>query len=196
MDEPRRWDPDSYLDWVREEIPAYDDLQEQLVGASVRVHAHRILDLGCGTGETARRLLDAHRHAELHGIDGSEQMVEAASRSLAGRPAHFRTVQLEHPLPAGGYDLIASALAVHHLTAADKRVLFDRVARALNPGGRFVLADVVVPDDPSDARIELSEYDRPSPIPDQLDWLQAAGLQPHLCWNDADLAVIAADRPA
>lgn len=196
MDEPRRWDPESYLDWVREEIPAYDELQEHLVGASVRVHAHRILDLGCGTGETARRLLDVHRHAELHGIDGSDEMVEAANQSLAGRPAHFRTGQLEHLLPAGGYDLIASALAVHHLTAADKRVLFDRVAQALNLGGRFVLADVVVPDDPSDARIELSEYDRPSPIPDQLDWLQATGLQPHLCWNDADLAVIAADRPA
>lgn len=195
MDEPRRWDPETYVDWVREEIPAYDELQERLVEASLRVHAHRILDLGCGTGETARRLLDAHQHAELHGIDGSEQMVEAASQSLAGRPAHFRAGQLEHPLPVGGYDLISSALAVHHLTAADKQVLFDRVAQALKPGGRFVLADVVVPDDPSDARIELSEYDRPSPIPEQLDWLQAAGLQPHLCWSDADLAVIAADRP-
>ncbi|MEX1142201.1 MAG: class I SAM-dependent methyltransferase [Thermoleophilaceae bacterium] len=196
MEAASRWNPDGYLAWVREEIPAYDELQDLLVDATRRVHAHRILDLGSGTGETARRLLDLHAHAELHGIDASEQMVEAASQSLAGRPAHFRTGQLEHPLPAGGYDLVTSALAIHHLTAADKRELFRRVAATLSPGGRFVLGDVVVPDDPSDIQIELSEYDRPSPIPDQLDWLQSTGLQPHLCWTDHDLAVIAADRPA
>lgn len=195
-DDGSRWSPDGYLEFVREEIPAYDDLQQHLVDASLRVHAHRILDLGSGTGETARRLLDAHPHAELHGIDASEQMLVAARESLAGRPAHFRAAQLEHPLPSGEYDLIASALTVHHLTPAEKRELFDRVAAILAPGGRFVLADVVIPDDPDDSATLLSDYDRPSSIPDQIEWLHATGLQPHLCWTHADLAVIAADRPA
>lgn len=195
-DDASRWSPDGYIEFAREEIPAYDDLQQHLVDASRRVHAHRILDLGSGTGETARRLLDAHPHAELHGIDASEQMLAAARESLAGRPAHFRTGQLEHPLPSGEYDLVASALAVHHLTPAEKRQLFERVAAILPPGGRFVLADVVIPDDPEDTVTILSDYDRPSSIPDHLDWLQAIGLEPHLCWTQADLAVIAADRPA
>lgn len=196
MAESRRWSPNGYLAWVREEIPAYDELQDQLVDATRRVHAHRVLDLGSGTGETARRLLDAHPHAELHGIDASDEMVAAAEDALAGRPAHFRTGQLDRPLPTGDYDLVSSALAVHHLTGAEKQQLFRRIAAILAPGGRFVLADVVVPDDPDDTRIELSDYDRPSPIPDQLDWLQSTGLEPHLCWTDHDLAVMAADRPA
>jgi tRNA (cmo5U34)-methyltransferase len=194
MDDPHRWDPDNYLAWVREEIPAYDRLQDELVAASRKVRARRILDLGSGSGETARRVLDAHPGADLLGIDASEQMLTAARAALDGRPATFRAAQLEHPLPAGPFDLVTSALAIHHLTAEDKRALYARVAAVLVPGGRFVLADVVLPDDP--AKIDLSEYDRPSGILDQIDWLRSAGLEPHLCWSDVDLALIAADLPA
>jgi tRNA (cmo5U34)-methyltransferase len=195
MDEVLRWDPTTYLDWVREEIPAYDQLQDELAAATRRVEARRILDLGTGSGETARRMLDAHPHAELHGLDASEQMLRAARDLLRGRRVQLHAGRLEDPLPAGSYDLVTSALAVHHLTPADKRDLFARVAATLAPDGRFALADVVIPDDPEDAVTDLSQYDRPSSIPDQLDWLQQAGLQPHLCWTHRDLAVLAADRP-
>jgi tRNA (cmo5U34)-methyltransferase len=195
VDELGRWTPDGYLEWVRREIPAYDRLQDRLVDATRKVVANRVLDLGTGTGETARRLLAAHPEAELVAIDGSEDMLTAARDNLAGKRVTFHTGRLEQPLPAGDFPLITSALAVHHLTAAEKRDLYARVAAALRPRGRFVLGDVVIPDDPADNTIELSDYDRPSPIGDQLDWLVDTGLEPHLCWSDKDLAVIAADKP-
>jgi tRNA (cmo5U34)-methyltransferase len=195
-DESSRWQPDGYLEWVRAGMPNYDRLQQELVGATRRLAPRRVLDLGTGTGETARHVMDAHPHAHLTGIDASEEMLAAARTALEGRPASFHVARLEAPLPAAGpFDLITSALTIHHLPAQQKQKLYSRVAAALVPGGRFVLADVVVPDDPADVEIELSEYDRPSPIPDQLDWLHDAGLQPHLCWSEKDLAVIAADRP-
>ena len=50
----------------------------------------------------------------------------------------------------GQFDLVFSALAVHHLDTAGMEDLFRRVAGVLSPGGRFVLGDVVVPRDPSD----------------------------------------------
>ena len=56
----------------------------------------------------------------------------------------------------GRFDLVASALAVHHLAPAEKRRLFGRVREALSPGGRFVLADVIVPINPADVTIELT----------------------------------------
>jgi tRNA (cmo5U34)-methyltransferase len=195
MDELGRWTPEGYLEWVRREIADYDRLQEALVDATRKVFATRILDLGSGTGETARRVMAAHPDAELIGVDGSEEMLVAASVSLAGKRVTFHAGRLEQPLPAGEFPLITSALAIHHLTAAEKQDLYSRIAEALRPRGRFVLGDVVIPDDPSDVTIELSDYDRPSPIGDQLDWLAAAGLQPHLCWTSKDLAVIAADKP-
>ena len=50
----------------------------------------------------------------------------------------------------GNIDLVVSALAVHHLDGAGKADLFARIAARRRSGGRFVLGDVVVPDDPAD----------------------------------------------
>jgi tRNA (cmo5U34)-methyltransferase len=92
--------------------------------------------------------------------------------------------------------LVVSALAVHHLDADGKRDLFRRVAGALRPGGRFVLADVVVPELDEDAVTPLSpEHDLPDRTDDQLRWLEGAGLRPHVAWVDKDLAVIVSEKP-
>ena len=195
MNDHLHWDPVSYLDWVREGMPAYDELQDRLADATRALDAQRVLDLGSGTGETARRVLDLHPRAQLIGVDASAEMLGAARTSLGGRRVTFHVGRLEDPFPSGPFDLVTSALAVHHLTASAKRDLYARVASALRPGGRFVLGDLVVPDDPADAHVELSEYDHPSPIADQLDWLERCGLEPHLQWTHQDLMVIAADRP-
>jgi tRNA (cmo5U34)-methyltransferase len=69
--------------------------------------------------------------------------------------------RLHDPLPEGSFDLVVSALAVHHLDGAGKADLFARVADRLRPGGRFVLGDVVVADDPADAVTPIDGvYDR------------------------------------
>lgn len=190
------WQPDSYLALMHEEIPDYELLQRELVAATAGIEAGAILELGVGTGETSRRVLDAHPAARLDGIDGSEEMLDAARATLAGRPVALHRAQLEAPLPAGPFDLVVSALAVHHLDGPAKADLFTRVRSALRPGGRFVLADVVVPDDPRDAVVALDEgYDLPSPVADQLVWLAAAGFEHgRVTWRRKDLAVLAAER--
>jgi tRNA (cmo5U34)-methyltransferase len=190
------WQPASYLALMREEIPDYEQVQGELVAATDRIAAEAILELGVGTGETSRRVLDAHPGARLHGLDASEEMLAAARAALAGRPVTLARARLEDPLPAGPFDLVVSALAVHHLDGPGKADLFVRVRAALRPGGRFVLADVVVPDDPRDAVIPLEPgYDLPSPVADQLAWLAAAGFeQRRVTWRRRDLAVLCADR--
>ncbi len=101
--------------------------------------------------------------------------------------------RLEEPLPEGEFDLVASALCVHHLDGAGKRDLFRRVRERLAPGGRFVLADVVVPADPADQVTELTPgFDLPDTVEDQLAWLAEAGLSTSLIWGHRDLAVILA----
>jgi tRNA (cmo5U34)-methyltransferase len=187
------WDPDAYLALMSAEVRGYERLQDELAAATIP--AARILDLGTGTGETARRVLDRHPGARLVGLDESEGMLGAARAALAGRPAELRAGRLEDPLPPGPFGLVVSALAVHHLDGPGKAGLFARVHDVLEPGGRFVLADVVVPEDPGDAVVPLSPgYDLPSPLADQLEWLRAAGLSPAVTWQERDLAVIAADR--
>ena len=108
--------------------------------------------------------------------------------------ADLRRQRLEDPLPDGPFDLVFSALAVHHLDGPGKADLFARVAAVLEPGGRFVLADVVVPDDPADAITPLSpDYDLPSRAEEQVTWLREAGLQARVAWSERDLAVLVSD---
>jgi tRNA (cmo5U34)-methyltransferase len=188
------WDPATYLDNMLAEVPAYRELQEQTAGATEGTEARRILELGIGTGETARRVMSRHPEATLVAIDSSPEMLERARDVLPG--ADLRLARLEEPLPEGPFDLIVSALAVHHLDGAGKRDLFRRIAEALRPGGRFVLGDVVVPEREEDVVTPIDwDYDLPDRVDDQLEWLRAAGLHAESVWADKDLAVLRATRP-
>jgi tRNA (cmo5U34)-methyltransferase len=189
------WDPDGYLALVRAELPDYDRLQDEVAEATRGVAARAILELGTGSGETARRVLAVHPDARLHGIDDSAEMLAAARSLLAGRDVQLDVGRIERPLPSGEFDLVVSALAVHHLDAAAKAELFPRVAAVLRPGGRFVLADVVTPDDPADAVTTIDEgYDMPSGVGEQLEWLERAGFDARLHWQRRDLAVLVGER--
>ncbi len=188
------WDPETYLKNMLEEVPAYPDLQEQTQAAAKDVSAKTILELGTGTGETATRIVAAHPDARLTAIDSSEEML-ARARSVVPQ-ADLRLARLEDPLPDGPFDLVVSALAVHHLDGPGKRDLFRRVAGVLTPGGTFVLADVVVPEQEEDVVTPIDGvYDRPDRLDHQLAWLRAAGLTAETVWSYKDLAVIRATRP-
>jgi tRNA (cmo5U34)-methyltransferase len=181
------FDPDTYPELIHEAIPAYDELQERIAAATEGGHVSRILDLGAGTGATARGVLARHPGARLVALDVSDQML--ARIALPGVERVVRS--LEEPLPDGPFDLVVSALAVHHLDAAAKRDLFARVPAALRPGGRFVLGDVVVADE---VVAPLTEgYDLPDRAEDQLEWLRAAGFDARLEWAVQDLALLVGD---
>ncbi len=124
-------------------------------------------------------------------------MLASAGRLLDPGRVELRIDRIEDPLPAGPFDLVVAALVVHHLQADEKAKLFQRVHSLLRPDGRFVLADVVVPEFPEDAITPLSpDYDHPSTLAEQLGWLQAVGLSASVIWKRRDLAIIAADRRA
>jgi len=190
--------PDTYLDEIRGEVPNYDTLQREVAEASAIEGVQRVLDLGAGTGATSRAVLERHPSAFLFLVDASAEMLAVARRQLlADRVETIDVGDMRDELPDGPFDLVVSALAVHHLDGAEKRTLFGRVRGRLRPGGRFVLADVVVPDDPADAITPLTPgYDKPDRVDDLLNSLTAAGFDPSLTWSVKDLVVIAADVEA
>jgi tRNA (cmo5U34)-methyltransferase len=185
------WDPDAYLESMLTEIPSYMDLQEQVASATAGLDVSRVLELGVGTGETARRVLAVHPHASWTAIDANEAMLGRARETLPD--ADLRLSRLEDPLPAGPFDLVVSSLVVHHLDGPGKQDLFRRLYD-ITPV--FVLGDVVVPDDPADAQIEIDwVVDLPDRLDDQLEWLRAAGFEAEPTWSYKDLAVVRASRP-
>lgn len=187
------FDPATYEEMIRADIPVYDAFQAA-AAAAAGSGARRILELGTGTGQTARRLLECNGAATLVGIDESEAMLAVARASLPAERASLYVGRLEASLPEGEFDLVASALCVHHLDGAGKRDLFVRIRERLTPGGRFVLADVIVPADPADQVTELTPgFDLPDTVEDQLRWLGEAGFSASVTWSHRDLAVLVAE---
>jgi tRNA (cmo5U34)-methyltransferase len=185
------WDPDTYLAEMADEIPGYAELQEAVVAATAGLHVERVLELGTGTGETALRVQANHPDARWVGIDSSEPMLARARERLPD--ADLRLQRLEDELPAGPFDLVVSALAVHHLDGAGKQGLFSRVAGVLQPGGNFVLGDVVVPAAGGEGPIYIDwVMDTPDSVEDQLAWLGAAGFEAEAAGVRVDLAVFRA----
>ena len=186
--------PDEYIALMESELPDYYRLQDE-TAAAAGAGVSRLLELGTGTGETALRVLRRHPGAALVGVDVSDDMLAVARERLPD--ADLRVARLEDPLPPGPFDLVFSALCIHHLDGPGKADLFRRVAEVLKPGGRFVIGDVVVPDDPADAVTPLSpDYDLPSRVDEQLAWLADAGFEASVVWRARDLAVFLGRTPA
>jgi tRNA (cmo5U34)-methyltransferase len=170
-------------------------MQDELVRAAAGVQVSRMLDLGAGTGETSRRCLLAHPSAGVLAIDQSQDMLDVAATTPDARIT-LRRARLEDPLPPGPFELVVSALAVHHLDGAGKALLFRRIRELLAPGGLFVMADVVIPDAPVAHPTPLvAPVDKPDRLADLCAWLREAGFEPAVRWAEEDLVVVAASAP-
>jgi tRNA (cmo5U34)-methyltransferase len=189
------FDADTYLSLMRRELPVYEEIQQAVARAAAAGDARRILDLGAGTGETSRAVLQHHPTAMLVLLDENPGMLAAAIKALGDERIEATVVgDLLGPLPNGPFDLIVSALAIHHLEGVAKRELFFRIRALLRADGRFVIADLVVPEDPTEAVTPLSDgYDHPSSLRELDAWLHDAGFDASVVWSWKDIVVLRCD---
>lgn len=181
-----------------------------------------ILELGCGTGMFSAMLRQRHPAALLTLIDSSPEMLQKAGRRFAGdarvvlRQCDYSSDADRQALEGGQFDLVASALSIHHLEDEAKQSLFAAAYRWLRPGGRFVNVDQargsgawferrfeedwleqVRATDLSAAAIAASQerrkLDRNATVEEQLGWLRAAGFRhADLVFRDGFFAVFVA----
>jgi trans-aconitate methyltransferase len=88
------WDPATYRSLMRTEVPAYEEFQDEVAGATRDVSTRRVLDLGTGTGETASRVLALHEDAFLVGVDESREMLTMAHQTLPAWRVDLRVGRL------------------------------------------------------------------------------------------------------
>jgi tRNA (cmo5U34)-methyltransferase len=101
-----------------------------------------ILDVGAGTGLLSAFVLEKFPDARLTLMDISENMLDMARKRFVTRPGtEYIICDYSRSELGGPYDMICSALSIHHLSPEDKRLLFKRIFSALRPGGMFVNAD-------------------------------------------------------
>src|SRR5262245_46007267 len=143
VDQAREWGGPEGEHWVANQA-RFEELDRAftpvLIDAAALGPAERVLDIGCGCGQTT--LLAARRAAagSALGVDLSAPMLARAVADAAA--AGVRNVRFEradvqvHPFPPAGFDLALSRFGV--MFFADPVAAFTNVAAALVPGGRVV----------------------------------------------------------
>lgn len=203
-------------------VPDFDRFYGALVdvlGLSV-AGPERVLDLGAGTGMVSAAVLAAHPQAAVELLDGSEPMLDQARKRLGDLVSAVHVADMTGPLPAGPFDAVVSALAIHHLDDQAKRALFTRVHDGLAPGGVFVNAEQVAAPSVAlagmyadmwvrdcralgatetelDGAHERMRHDRCSDVESHLRWLRDAGFATVDCvYKSGRFAVMAGFREA
>jgi tRNA (cmo5U34)-methyltransferase len=171
-------EPAAYRERLRAAIPLYDELEDESI-AAIPFAPERTLELGIGTGETARRLLDRYPETEMTGLDASPGMVFRA-REMG---IEVRLARMEDPLPDGPWDLVISVLSVHHLNPDQKKALFRRVREQSRS---LVIGDVVV-SDPQLAPPPDPGFDYYEDADELAEWCGG-----EIVWRGDDLVVIRA----
>lgn len=103
-----------------------------------------MLDVGCGTGTLALRILDGSPGARVVGLDRDPEMLGRARRKFEGDGSGIRWVQghaAALPHPDEHFDAVLSSLVLHHLRPVEKARAAGEIRRVLRPGGRAVVAD-------------------------------------------------------
>jgi len=203
---------------IRKLIPHYTEMFRALTAAIPfdKRDSIRVLDVGCGTGTTARHVLGKFPLAQVTCVDFAEKMVKAARHKLSAYPnvkyvvKDFREFEW-----STSYHVVVSSLALHHLvTDADKKTFYRQVYEGLKPGGCFYNADLVlassahvqeaflarwkdhmrkrVPEEEIEKKWlpKYREEDHPAPLWDQLEWLKKIGFKPvDVLWKYYNFAV-------
>ena len=145
-------------------------------------HGSAVLDIGCGCGLPATKLLA--EHFDVTGIDFSEVQIERAKKLVPS--AHFLCGDIsELAFSPESFDAVVSFYAIIHMPLVEHPKLFANIARWLKPSGYFLATvgrgawtgtDEAYLDVPG-GKMAWSHADEATNI----RWLQEAGL--HIHWT-------------
>jgi ubiquinone/menaquinone biosynthesis C-methylase UbiE len=131
--------------WVRREPSALSDFtgRPRTLELCRPLEGKRVLDLGCGEGYCARRLMRMGA-AEVVGIDSSAQMIAAARSEEAVDPLGISyevgDATALAPIEDHAFDLVLAMFLFNYLDVEGTHRCMAEVCRVLRPGGRFVFA--------------------------------------------------------
>ena len=207
----------------RQLVPNFDDFYGSVFELLTyeRDEPVRVLDLGAGTGLLSEMVAERFPGARITLADISDEMLEVARRRFSPDSARFsfRVMDYVEEEEWGEYEVVVSALSVHHLKDPDKRRVFHKAYESLSPGGAFVNADQVLGATPEieeryhehwlrrtresgaaecdlNAALERMKEDKSATLASQLVWLKEAGFDPVECvYKDHRFAVYGGYKP-
>lgn len=137
--------------WDRQQTAFMPDREQRFaamldaVAATTGGRPPRVLDLAGGTGTISLRALSRFAGADVTVLDQDPVLLAIAGASLRGR-ATIADADLGDPgwrakLPAGDFDAVLTATALHWLPADRVAALYGEIREVLRPGGIFANAD-------------------------------------------------------
>lgn len=181
-------------------IPCFDDFYGISVSvASADTETPRILDVGAGTGLLSEFLMERYPKASFTLIDISERMLDIAKNRF-GSSSNIKYVIADYSKYdfVEKYDLVVSALSIHHLEDEEKKEFYKKSYSILKQNGIFINADQVygetpfienlnktiwkqyiessgLPKEEILAGYERIKLDKESKLDQQIDWLKEIG---------------------
>jgi SAM-dependent methyltransferase len=133
--------PRIFLDLVMPRLP---ELEARLEAGA------RVLDVGCGGGWGIVQIAERFPKTTCVGIDVEPSSVQLAQRLVAERQltdrCDVRQLSVDRLDEENGYEVATSFLVVHEIPPAVKPAAFAAIARALKPGGYFLIFDEAYPE--------------------------------------------------
>ena len=141
-EQARAWDGGEGVYWA-ENAERFDmsvaSYHERFMAAAEIGRTERVLDIGCGTGQTTRDAARAAPDGTALGVDLSGPMIALARRLAAEQGvtnALFEQTDAQiHPFPEQSFDVAISRTGT--MFFGDQVAAFANIARAIRPGGRL-----------------------------------------------------------
>jgi SAM-dependent methyltransferase len=144
VDQLRAWDGDEGEYWA-DNAEYFDrsiaDYHQRLLAVAAIGADDRVLDVGCGTGQTTRDAARAASTGAALGVDLSSHMLDYARRRAIDEGVtnvSFEQADPQiHPFEPGAFDVALSRTAA--MFFGDHAAAFTNIGRAVRPGGRLAL---------------------------------------------------------
>ena len=173
-----------------------------------------LLDLGCGTGLELEAVYRKYPNITVTGIDLSDDMLEELRKKYAKQsPVLIQADYVRYPFDQEEYDAVLSFESLHHFEYDQKQRIYDKVYRAVKPGGCYLECDYMACCD-EEERICLESYrvrreysgipdgqfvhiDIPLTLGHQVELLQLAGFSAvTVLYQNCGTVILRADKGA
>ncbi len=212
---------DNYTEDMIKCVPHYQDLLLAIRDNLPRdIIPHKILDLGCGNGNTTQVLIDRFPDAMYTLVDASPEMISICRKRFEGLNIKYIQAYFQDwTFPSATYDIVAAGFALHHVGGTDKQNIFREIFGSLKPKGIFITSDLMISKSSEDHPALIHSwdvfvnshypprekwdwimehydaFDRPDDYKDQIAWLKDAGFdQVHIGWQEGYWINLVAER--